>query len=98
MFDKYLVVHQLSPLDKNPLLDAVANTRRVVIVEEGTIEAGWGAEVVASLSEIALDAPPERVAAKMTPIPAARSIEKQVLPQEDDVINAAIRTVDRRMI
>ena len=93
-----LVVHQLSPLEKNPILNAVVNTRRAVIVEEGTIEAGWGAEVIALISEIALEAPPERVAAKMSSIPAARSIEKQVLPQVDDVINAAIRTVDRRMI
>jgi pyruvate/2-oxoglutarate/acetoin dehydrogenase E1 component len=92
------VVHQLSPLDINPLLEAVVKTRRIVIVEEGTIEAGWGAEVIASLSEIALEAPPERVASKMLPIPAARSMEKLILPQKDDVIEAAIRTVDRRMI
>jgi hypothetical protein len=34
----------------------------------------------------------------MSPIPAARSLEDQILHQEDDIINAAIQTVDRGMI
>jgi pyruvate/2-oxoglutarate/acetoin dehydrogenase E1 component len=93
-----LVVHQLSPLEKNPIIDAVKITRRVVIVEEGTIEGGWGSEVIASISEISLEAPPQRVGARMSPIPAARSLEDQILHQEDDIINAAIQTVDRGMI
>jgi pyruvate/2-oxoglutarate/acetoin dehydrogenase E1 component len=90
-----LMVHQVSPIDFEPLRVSVMTTRRVVVVEEGIEAHGWGAEVIAGLSDISLEAPPERVGARSLPIPAARGLEEQVLPQKQDVIDAVIRTVDR---
>jgi len=90
-----VVPHRLSPLAIEPLIESVRRSRRVVVVEEGVAAWGWGAEVVAALSGIALEAPAERVGAAMSPIPASRRQEQEVLPQIDDVVAAAIRTVDR---
>jgi 2-oxoisovalerate dehydrogenase E1 component len=53
---------QLYPLDLTPILASVAQTRRLVIAEEGQGFAAFGAEVVASLVE----------AMPMTPFAAAR--------------------------
>jgi pyruvate/2-oxoglutarate/acetoin dehydrogenase E1 component len=89
-----VVPHQLSPLEIGPLADSVQRTRRVVVIEEGVMNYGWGAEVIAQLSSIQLEAPPERVGAASTPIPAGRRMEDEVLPQVNDIVDAAIRTVD----
>ena len=89
-----LVPHQLAPLDVAPILRAAQKTRRTVVVEEGIKDWGWGSEVVACLSSVRHEAPPERVGAKLSPIPASREGEDEVLPQVRDIIGAAIRTVD----
>ena len=90
-----VVSHKIAPLDIDPIIGSVQKTRRVVVVEEGVTSWGWGSELVASLSHILLEAPPERVGAKSSPIPASRELENDVLPQVEDIIEAAIRTVDR---
>jgi pyruvate/2-oxoglutarate/acetoin dehydrogenase E1 component len=90
-----VVPHLLSPLDAEPLLASARRSRRVVVVEEGIAAWGWGAEVVAELAAVALGAPPERVGAKGTPIPASRELETHTLPQTEDIIAAVLRTVDR---
>ncbi len=87
--------HQLSPLDLDPLAVSARRTRRVVVAEEGIGAWGWGSEVVAQLGAFALEAPPARVGAALTPIPASRALEDRALPQVQDIVDAAISTVDR---
>lgn len=89
-----VVPHCISPLDIDPLRASVRRTRRLVVVEEGVGPFGWGAEVITRLSTVALEAPPQRVAASLSPIPASRAAEAQVLPQVADIVDAAVRTVD----
>lgn len=89
-----LVPHCLSPLDVAPIIQSVRHTRRLVVVEEGQQRWGWGSEVVAAAAAVALDAPPQRVGAKPFPIPAARTMEDQVLPGVRDIVEAVIATVD----
>jgi pyruvate/2-oxoglutarate/acetoin dehydrogenase E1 component len=93
-----VVPHQLAPLDMDPIARSVQKTRRIVVVEEGVTNWGWGAEVVAGLAHLSYEAPPERIGAKPLPIPAGRVLEDQVLPQVEDIIKAAIRTVERAFI
>ena len=90
-----VVPHCLSPLNIDPLSESAMISRRIVVVEEGISAWGWGAEVVAALSNIALESPPQRVGAAMTPIPAARTLENQTLPQVQDIYDAVIRTIDK---
>ena len=91
-----VIAHQLSPIEIDPIADSVKRTRRIVVIEEGVMQWGWGAEVLGQISAIRLEAPPQRVGSKPTPIPAARTLEDAVLPQVDDIIRAAICTVDER--
>jgi pyruvate/2-oxoglutarate/acetoin dehydrogenase E1 component len=93
-----IVPHRLAPLDIGPIAASAGRSRRLVIVEEGTLSWGWGAEVVARLSHVRWEAPPQRVAAKEFPIPAARSIEDAILPQVADIVAAAVRTVDETLV
>lgn len=93
-----VVAHQLSPLDIDPIIKSAQKTRRTVVVEEGIVHYGWGAEVLAILTNVEHEAPPQRVGAKLHPIPAGRHLEDQILPQVEDIVEAAIQTVDQMFI
>ncbi|HSP96643.1 MAG TPA: thiamine pyrophosphate-dependent enzyme [Candidatus Dormibacteraeota bacterium] len=91
-----VVPAQLAPLRIDPILHSVRRTGRLVVVEEGTGPWGFGAEVVAAVSE-ALSGQSlrcARVAAHPLPIPGARPAEDAVLPDAARVV-AAIRQVMR---
>ena len=67
----------------------------LVVVSEGARAGGYASEVVARLVDEAWDAlkaAPVRVTAKDTPVPYAATLEREVLPQVEDVV-AGIRRV-----
>ncbi len=81
----------LRPLDISPVLDSIKKTNRAVIVEEGWLSYGVGAEVSARIYEEAfddLDSPIQRVAQKEVPLPYNRTLEQMALPQVEDIIRA----------
>jgi pyruvate dehydrogenase E1 component beta subunit len=85
----------LRPLDMGPVLESFKKTNRAVIVEEGWLSYGVGAEVSARLYEEAFDyadAPIKRVAQKEVPLPYNRTLEQAALPQVADVV-AAVKGV-----
>ncbi len=91
---EYVVPSQLAPLRVDPILDSVRRTGRLLVVEEGTAPWGFGAEVVARISEALADRPlrSARVAAHHLPIPNARPAEEHVLPDAARIVRA-IRTL-----
>jgi pyruvate/2-oxoglutarate/acetoin dehydrogenase E1 component len=94
IFSEVLVYTQLSPLLPDPLLESLAGGRNLLVLEEGAREHGWGAGVVALAAEKA--AQPfavARLAALDLPIPAAGSLEAQVLPDQKAIVQAALRLV-----
>ncbi len=81
----------LCPLDKNAILESVAKTGRLVVVEEGHKTVGVGAEIAALAAEEAiyyLEGPIKRVAALDIPIPYSPPMEKYVLPNEEKITKA----------
>ncbi len=85
----------LRPLDMGPVLESFKKTNRAVIVEEGWLSYGVGAEISARLYEEAfdyVDAPIKRVAQKEVPLPYNRTLEQAALPQVADVV-AAVKEV-----
>ncbi len=81
----------LRPLDMGPAIESFKRTHRAVIVEEGWLSYGVGAEVAARLYEEAFDyadAPIGRVAQKEVPLPYNRRLEQLALPQVDDILRA----------
>ncbi|MFR9802371.1 alpha-ketoacid dehydrogenase subunit beta [Pseudonocardia sp. RS010] len=86
----------LRPLDSGTVLDSVARTHRLVVVDNAWRTGGPGAEVVARVAEQALDeldAPVERVGAVEVPIPYARQLEEAALPSVAQVVEAVRRAV-----
>jgi pyruvate/2-oxoglutarate/acetoin dehydrogenase E1 component len=90
IFADLVVPTQLSPFNLNILLESLAHTGRLLTIEEGSHTHGWGAEVVAHAVEAhgpGLHA--KRLAARDMPIPASGPLEKSVIPDVEDIIEAA---------
>jgi len=85
----------LKPLDIDTIAESVQKTGRLVVLSEGARAGGFASEVVARIVDEAWDslhAAPVRVTAKDTPIPYAATLEREVLPQVEDVV-AGVRQV-----
>jgi 2-oxoisovalerate dehydrogenase E1 component len=85
----------LAPFDHATILQSVAKTGRLLIVDEAFAPFGLGAEVAASIADAGfddLDAPIRRLHGAFTPTPYSPTLEKAVVPQVDD-IERAIRTL-----
>lgn len=84
----------LIPLDMTTVLESVARTSRLVIVEENPYQGGWGgtvASIVADEGFETLDAPIRRVAAECVPLPFADALEDEVIPTVGKVVAAVQR-------
>ncbi|WFW29461.1 MAG: pyruvate dehydrogenase complex E1 component subunit beta [Wolbachia endosymbiont of Menacanthus eurysternus] len=81
----------LRPLDIETIINSIKKTNRLVSVEGGWPFAGIGAELSAAVMEQGfdyLDAPVARVTSKDVPIPYAANLEKEALPQIEDIVRA----------
>jgi pyruvate/2-oxoglutarate/acetoin dehydrogenase E1 component len=88
----------LKPLDIETVAQSVRKTGRLVTVTEAARAGSMASEIVARVCDEAFDAlkaPPVRVTAKDTPIPYAASLERAVLPQPEDVVNAVNQVLGR---
>ncbi len=82
----------LSPLDTDSVLASVRKTGRAVIVHEAVQFGGFGGEISAMIMEEAFDAlkaPVRRIGAAYCPVPCAPEMEKNVLPETDQIIETA---------
>lgn len=95
VFAELVVITELSPLDLDPLVESLARTGRLLVIEEGSRAFGWGAEVVSQMVEVygpGLRA--RRLAALDMPVPAAGPLEAAVLPDEGDIVKATMAMMD----
>lgn len=80
----------LAPLPKTTLIAHLAGRARVATVEESHSDYGVGAEILASLLEAGFRGQAVRIGAPPVPIPSARSLESQILPDERHIIEAIV--------
>ena len=81
----------LRPMDTQAVLDSLARTNRMVVVEEGWPTCSIASEIVALCMEHGfddLDAPVTRVTNEDVPLPYAANLEKMALVSSDRVIEA----------
>ncbi len=81
-------LRSLVPLDKDAIYASVRKTNRVLVLHEDNLTAGFGAELVALVTEFAfesLDAPVMRLASFDSPVPFAPNLEKMVLPAKGEL-------------
>ncbi len=82
-------VRSLLPLDTETIYNSVRKTHRAVVVYEDWRSGGFGAEIAARIQEDCfdhLDAPVGRVGGLNVPMPYARVLELECIPDENDVI------------
>ena len=84
----------LKPLDTETVLESVRKTGRLVVVDEDYRSYGVTGEIVATVAEDALAdlEAVERVALPDVPIPYARPLEEEVIPDTDDIAEAVRAT------
>lgn len=89
----------LVPLDHDTLIASVKKTGRAIIVHEACKTAGYGAEIAAMIAESEafdyLDAPIQRIAGADTPIPYNPQLEQEIVPSEQDILDAILRAMHR---
>ncbi len=89
-------VRTLRPLDGDCLAASIAKTHRAVVVNEGWRFCGYGAELAATINEVAfgwLDAPVERLGGQDRPIPFAQDLELASIPDAEAIVAAAKRSL-----
>ena len=82
----------IRPLDVETVVESAKKTGRVVVIHEAPKFGGFGAEVAATIADLAfgyLDAPILRIGAKETPVPFSPVLEEAYLPSVDDLVKAA---------
>ncbi|MGZ4447315.1 MAG: alpha-ketoacid dehydrogenase subunit beta, partial [Nocardioides sp.] len=87
----------LTPLDDAPILEDVARTGRVLLVQEAPGHVGFMAEIAARICEspaiYRLLAPIKRLSGLDAPIPYAPQLERASVPQVDDIVDAVLTTL-----
>jgi pyruvate dehydrogenase E1 component beta subunit len=87
----------LRPLDLDTILESVAKTNHVVIVEEGWPHGGVGANLAALIQGQGfddLDAPVERVTGADVPMPYSKRLEQAAIPHAEHVVSAALASLE----
>ncbi len=79
-----LDLRTISPLDKTAVCDAVAQTGRLLVVDEDYEGFGLSGEISAILAEAGISCQYARVCTQMT-IPYARHLEDQTLPNQERI-------------
>lgn len=81
----------LVPLDEETILNSVAKTHKVLVVDEGHLRAGAAAEIAAVIADKgfdSLDAPVKRLTAADVPVPFSPPMEKFILPDDTKIVAA----------
>ena len=86
-------VRVLNPFDPREIIASVARTGRLCVVDGGWRNAGWAAEVIASVTEAldpgALKAAPRRITLPDAPAPTSKPLEAAYYPDARIVADAA---------
>lgn len=83
----------IAPLDDTLILESVARTGRLVVADQGTLTAGFAAEIIARVTEKAFDrlkAAPIRVTLPDCPTPTTRALSNYYYPTPGHIA-AAVR-------
>lgn len=78
----------LNPLDKTTIVNAVAKTGRLLVVDEDHLSFGLTGEIIAVTCEALegkLKQAPKRIAVPDVPIPASHLMEEYVIPSEEKI-------------
>ena len=87
----------VNPLDTDTILESLAKTGRLMVVDEAPAHCGFSAEIAARMADIGfdeLDAPIKRHTGAACPTPYSPSLEKVVVPSADSIAQAIRELVE----
>jgi pyruvate/2-oxoglutarate/acetoin dehydrogenase E1 component len=95
IFAELVVLTQLAPFAMQPVIESAQRSQRLLVVEEGGLSLGWGAEALARAVEVLGPGlrSAHRLAALDLPVPASGPLEKAVLPGVDAILQAALQAL-----
>lgn len=96
IFAEIVVVTDLSSHNCREIIQSCRRSRRLLTIEEGTLEHGWGAEVLSRAAEMpgsGLKAA-SRIGALNYPIPASRPLESVVLPDCEKIVSKCLEIIE----
>ena len=88
-----LDLRSLQPMDEEAILETLAKTGRLVVIDEATPRCGIASDVAALCVDKGFDflnAPVKKVTAPHTPVPFSPALEKEFMPSPERII-AAVR-------
>jgi acetoin:2,6-dichlorophenolindophenol oxidoreductase subunit beta len=88
----------LVPLDRATILESVARTGRLIIVDEARDTCSAASQIAAIVADQGFDtltAPIRRITVPDTPLPYAPVLEKSLVPNPEKIVTAAIELVRR---
>ncbi len=88
----------IKPLDIDLIINSIKKTNNLVVCEEGFPFAGISSEIISQVQELAfdwLDSPIKRITGLDVPLPYAENLEKLALPQENDIVEGVLSTLNR---
>jgi pyruvate dehydrogenase E1 component beta subunit len=86
----------LVPFDLHTVVGSLRKTSRLLVVQEGPPDGGWGATLLARVAAEhldLLDAPPVLLASDPTPVPYSSVLEDAWMPTQQSIAEAAERLV-----
>ena len=86
----------LNPIDNETIINSVAKTHKVLIVEEAWRSVSISSEIISRIMENAffsLDAPVERLCGIEVPIPYPKHLEDASIPQKEDIVDSALKMI-----
>lgn len=84
----------LRPLDNETIFRSISKTHRALIVDEGWKSGSISAEIIARINEhlfYELDGPVQRICSAEVPMPYAKHLEDEALPQTDKIVDNVIK-------
>jgi 2-oxoisovalerate dehydrogenase E1 component len=84
-----LILTKINPVDYTEIIKSVEVTRRLVVIEEGSSIGGVSSEIISSIvGLVSFHVDCHKIGALAVPIPSVKSLESQVLPNKNTIINA----------
>ena len=90
-------IRSLIPLDKEAIFESVKKTSKALVVHEDKVFSGFGAELAAMIGEEMFryfDGPVQRVGSTFTPVGFNPILEKEILPDEAKIYEAARKLLE----
>lgn len=90
-------IRSLVPLDKETIFESVKKTSKALVVHEDKVFSGFGAELAAMIAGEMfryLDGPVQRVGSTFTPVGFNSILEKEILPDEAKIYEAARKLLE----